>query len=122
MDLAFIFTYLILRCLRSEVEICALSISIRHKALGALGLPVAALTGVENSKGEIASIAVKNAIGSLSGLKSAAMFEDGKSQGSPEKVIHTGQKWRRCPDQRTASMWQGFLGNQEWRRIGDLNP
>lgn len=92
MDLAFIFTYLILRCLRSEVEICALSISIRHKALGALGLPVAALTGVENSKGEIASIAVKNAIGSLSGLKSVAMFEDGKSQGSPRKLSTRRQK------------------------------
>ena len=92
MDLAFTCTYLNLRCLRSEVEICALSISMRQAALGTLGLPVAALTGVENSKGGIARIVVKNAIGSLSGLKSVAILEDGKSQGAPEKVIHTVAK------------------------------
>ena len=92
MDLAFIFTNLILRCLRSEVEICALSISMRQAALGTLGLPVVALTGAENSKGGIASIAVKNAIGSLNGLKSVAMFEDGKSQGSSRKLSTRRQK------------------------------
>lgn len=50
MDLAFTFTYLVLRCLRSEVEICALSISMRQEALGALGRDVAAFEGVEKNE------------------------------------------------------------------------
>ena len=96
-DLASIFTSFVLRCLSIEEEICALSISIRQAALGTLGLPVAALTGVENSKGGIARIVVKNAIGSLSGLKSVAMFEDGKSQGSPRKL---STRWQKMAEDR----------------------
>ena len=129
MDLAFTFTYLNLRCLRSEVEICALSISIRHKALGALGLPVAALTGVENSKGGIARIVVKNAIGSLSGLKFVAMCEDGKSQGSPRKLSTRRQKMaedrgfeplKGCPLHAFQACALGRYANPPWRTLALL--
>lgn len=86
MDLAFTFTYLILRCVSSEVEICALSISIRQ---GALGRPAAAMEGVEKCKRRIASNAANNTIGFLNSLEYVATREDGKSQGSPRKLSTT---------------------------------
>ena len=92
MDLAFTFTYLILRCLSSEVEICALSISMRQAALGNLGVPVAAFARVEDSESRIASVAAKNVIGHLRSFKFVAMCEDGKSQGSSRKLSPRRQK------------------------------
>jgi len=69
MDLAFTFTYLSLRCVSNEVEICALSISIRQDALGALGRTVVALEGVEKSKGRIIRNTANIAIGFLDCFK-----------------------------------------------------
>ena len=60
MDRALIFTYLVLRCLSMEEDICALSTSMRQDALGSLELLTAALAGVENVKSGIASIAAEN--------------------------------------------------------------
>ncbi len=88
MDLAFTFTYLILRCLSIEEDICALSISMRQAALGTLGLPVAAFVGVKDSKSRIASAAAKKVIGHRRSFKFVAISDDGKSQDFPEKVIH----------------------------------
>ena len=86
MDLALIFTFLVLRCLSIEEDICALSISIRQAALGNLGLPVAAFAGVEDSTSRIASIAAKNVIEHLRSFKFVAICEDGKSHGSSRKL------------------------------------
>lgn len=74
MDLAFIFTFLVLRCLSIEEDICALSISMRQAALGDLGLLVAAFAGAEDTRSRIASIAAKNAIGNLSSFKFVIML------------------------------------------------
>lgn len=92
MDLASIFTFLVLRCLSIEEDICALSISMRQDALGALGLPDAALAEVEKSKSGIASITAKSVIGHLSIFKFVAMREDGKFHGTLQKVIHREAK------------------------------
>ncbi len=92
MDLAFTFTYLSLRCVSSEVETCALSISIRQAALGALGRIVAAIEEVDKSKGRMIRKVVKSAIGFLNSLEYVAMREDDKIQGTSEKVIHTEGK------------------------------
>lgn len=69
MDLAFTFTYLVLRCLRSEVEICALSISMRQEAFGALGRDVAAFEGVAKSEEMAIRNTANNAIGFLNCFK-----------------------------------------------------
>jgi len=90
-DLAFIFTFLVLRCLSIEEDICALSISIRQDALGTLGLPVAAFAGVEDSSSRIARDAANNVIGHLRSFKFVAIREDGKSQGSPRKLSTRGK-------------------------------
>ncbi|MFA5918920.1 MAG: hypothetical protein WC800_05230, partial [Candidatus Nanopelagicaceae bacterium] len=113
MDLAFTFTYLVLRCLRSEVEICALSISMRQEALGALGRAVAALEGVEKIKGMTANNAANSAIGMKLRIEKVAMPEDDKIQGSPEKVIHTeGKTGGGCPNQKASCIRQWFHVNK----------
>ena len=56
MDLAFIFTFLVLRCLSIEAEICALSISMRQTALGNLGPLFAAMAGVEDNRAKMAEV------------------------------------------------------------------
>lgn len=91
MDLAFIFTFLVLRCLSIEEDICALSISMRQDALGALGRAVAALEGAEEIRGMIANNAAASVIGFLSSFTFVAMREDGKSQGSSRKLSTLGQ-------------------------------
>lgn len=91
MDLAFTFMYLSLRCFSNEVEIWALSISMRQDALGALGRAVAALEGVEKIKGMTANNAADSAIWFLNSFEYVAMREGGKSQGSPRKLSTQGK-------------------------------
>ena len=69
MERAFTFTYLTLRFLSSEVEICALSISIRQAGLGGFGRVVAAFEGVEKSEGRSIRNATNSVIELLNCLK-----------------------------------------------------
>ena len=126
MDLAFIFTFLVLRCLSIEEEICALSISMRQTALGNLGPLFAALAGVEENGTRIASVAAKHVIRGLSGLKFVAMFEDGKSQGSPRKLSTRRQKMaedrgfeplKGCPLHAFQACALGRYANPPWRTL-----
>ena len=111
MDLAFTFTYLSLRCMSNEVEICALSTSMRQDALGALGRAVAALEGIAVSKESRISNTGKEAIGFLNSLEYVAMREDDKIQGISSEVIHTHViAGGGCPER------------SQWRRMRDLNP
>lgn len=83
MDLAFTFMYLSLRCFSNEVEICALSTSMRQDALG---FPVAALTGVESGSRTNASTEAKKVIGRMDGFGFVVMLERGKFPGVPRKL------------------------------------
>jgi hypothetical protein len=39
-----------------------------------------------------------------------------------ESYPHGVKKWRRCPDQRTTPMWQGFLGNEKMAEDEGFEP
>ena len=108
MDLAFIFTFLVFRCLSSEVEMCALSISIRQDALGTLGLPVAAFARAENNKSGIVSIAEVNTIVYLNSFRFIAS-ENGKSRSSPRKL---STRSRKLP---------GVIGPEFWDDMRNVN-
>lgn len=78
-DRAFTFTYFTLRFLSSEVEICALSISIRQAGLGGLERFVAAFEGLVKSEEREIRNAVNSAIGVFICFEQVSMCEDDKN-------------------------------------------